>query len=398
MAFSGGAIPREVLLRVGEGTQQSVSDMEKPALDFIKLMVSRGILSVEAPEKQAPLTIPDRLEASLRDIYLNVTDLCNLNCSYCYDRYDRRVRRTVGKRRLSVPQWKDALAQTKQIGATRAIFTGGEPLLFPNLKELATCAKQLGFKIHLLTNGTLLGSADVSGLCELFDRIQVGLDPGPDGPPEPAAQGIIALFKAGKHGLSMDPVLTRQTIDYYPRYREWANELLPGVPIRPTIYVPNSASPADIAMLPSRHQVQSHILKAHSDDDVHPTALPGGDVPMPRYHCGAGVSTLCIAFDGSVYPCQSLQRDDYLAGNILEQRITDIWENSEVFSMLRGLTVAAIEGCSSCSLRLVCGGGCRASALNTQGDIRAQNRPLCDLLLRDLAIEQIAASATETVN
>lgn len=397
MVFSGGAIPREALSRVAEGAQQPVSDMEKPALDFIKLMVSRGVLSLEDPDKQAPLIIPDRLEASLRDIYLNVTDRCNLHCSYCYDRYDRQLRRRVGKRRLSVAQWKDALAQTKEIGATRAIFTGGEPLLFGNLKELAMCAKQLDFKTHLLTNGTLLGSPGFQELYELFDRIQIGLDPGPDGPSEPAAQAAAALFETGKRGLSLDPVLTRQTIDYYPRYWEWANELLPGVPIHPTIYVPNSSSSADLELVPSRNQLRKHILKASSDTDVHPTALSEGAVPKPRLHCGAGVSTLCIALDGSVYPCQSLQRDDYLAGNILRQSISDIWDNSQVFSMLRELTLAAVEGCSSCSLRLICGGGCRASALNTQGDIRARNTALCDLLLRDLAIEQVAASATQTV-
>jgi len=396
-AFSGGSSPRDALAGAAEYAQRCVSDIEKPGLDFIRLMVSRGVLSVDEPDKQAALTIPDRLQPSLRDVYLNLTDRCNMHCSYCYDRYDRQLRRSVGKRRLSVAQWKDALAETKELGATRAIFTGGEPLLFGNLKEVATCAKQLGFKTHLLTNGTFLAASWFQELYELFDRVQIGLDPGPNGASEPAAQAAIALFEAGKRGLSLDPVLTRQTIDYYPRYRAWANERLPGVPIHPTVYVPNSSSPADLELLPSRTQLRKHLLKASSDIHAHPTALSEHTVPKPRLHCGAGVSTVCIAFDGSVYPCQSLQRDDYLAGNILVHPISEIWEKGEVFSMLRGLTVAGIKGCSSCPLRLVCGGGCRASALNTQGDIRALNTTLCDLLLKDLAIEQLAASATELV-
>lgn len=83
-----------------------------------------------------------------------VTTWCNLNCAYCED---------FGGRRNGANQPPLALEDSLRIlkvirGATDQVtLTGGEPLLHPQVDELvARARRELGLRLTLLTNGSLL--------------------------------------------------------------------------------------------------------------------------------------------------------------------------------------------------------------------------------------------------
>ena len=82
-------------------------------------------------------------------IYLEITNCCNLACSFC-----RGTSRTPAF--LTVPQFT-ALAERLR-GYTRFLYfhVMGEPLLHPDLPELLRIAGALDFRVVLTTNGTLL--------------------------------------------------------------------------------------------------------------------------------------------------------------------------------------------------------------------------------------------------
>ena len=82
-------------------------------------------------------------------VYIEITNRCNLSCDFCHG--TRRPLRTM------TPSEFRILAQ-KLRGETSYLYLHvlGEPLLHPQLPELLAIAGELGFRVCLVTNGTLL--------------------------------------------------------------------------------------------------------------------------------------------------------------------------------------------------------------------------------------------------
>ena len=82
-------------------------------------------------------------------VYLEITNQCNLRCSFCPG--TRRPPRT-----MSPAEFR--LLAEKLRPATRYLYLHlmGEPLLHPELPELLAIAGELNFLVNITTNGTLL--------------------------------------------------------------------------------------------------------------------------------------------------------------------------------------------------------------------------------------------------
>ncbi|MGL4986308.1 MAG: anaerobic ribonucleoside-triphosphate reductase activating protein [Treponemataceae bacterium] len=78
---------------------------------------------------------------------------CNLRCPYCYN-IDLVVGTTSDYDSIITACFEEFLEKRKNV-ITGIVFSGGEPLLYPDLKELIIFARKLGYKIKLDTNGTL---------------------------------------------------------------------------------------------------------------------------------------------------------------------------------------------------------------------------------------------------
>ena len=128
--------------------------MFSPALNLLKLTLNRRDL---APRMA---------------IYY-VTTHCNLNCAYCEDFGARRNAAVFEP--LSLADAKRLLGVIRQ-ATDSLIFTGGEPLLYPDLELLAAFARsELRFhSLTLLTNGTLL--SEHTGILKYVHRLVISLD------------------------------------------------------------------------------------------------------------------------------------------------------------------------------------------------------------------------------
>ena len=86
-------------------------------------------------------------------VYVEITNVCNLNCSFC-----PQTRRMPGC--LSVENFRRIL--TRLCGWTEYLYFHlmGEPLLHPELGRLLQIAGEMGFRVILTTNTTLLSRAE----------------------------------------------------------------------------------------------------------------------------------------------------------------------------------------------------------------------------------------------
>ena len=85
----------------------------------------------------------------LKKAYLEITDVCNLNCSFC-----RGTTRERGF--ISVADFRTAARKLRSCTEYLYLHLMGEPLLHPRLEELLSVCADLRFKAVVTTNGVLL--------------------------------------------------------------------------------------------------------------------------------------------------------------------------------------------------------------------------------------------------
>src|SRR5208337_4110207 len=82
----------------------------------------------------------------------NLTRTCNLKCVHCYTASE--ALKYPGE--LSTQQCKDVLDDLAAFKVPAVLFSGGEPLVRPDLFELAAYARALNLHVVASTNGTLI--------------------------------------------------------------------------------------------------------------------------------------------------------------------------------------------------------------------------------------------------
>ena len=104
-----------------------------------------------------------------REVCLFLTLRCNQKCKYCH--------RFLGIEDLDLEHNKEVINKIAQDGITNMTFTGGEPLLYPNIIELLKLAEEKGIKSKLITNGHILATKpEMRKIYNHLDSITLSID------------------------------------------------------------------------------------------------------------------------------------------------------------------------------------------------------------------------------
>jgi len=105
----------------------------------------------------------------IRSMCWAVTNKCNENCKFCF-------RKLCNDN--SLEQNKKIADNILQIGIDKITFSGGEPLLYESLFELAKYIKEKSpnTKLSITTNGILLNDDNLKLIYEMFDNISLSID------------------------------------------------------------------------------------------------------------------------------------------------------------------------------------------------------------------------------
>lgn len=136
-------------------------------------------------EYQNPETQDLESSFGVRSLVLNVTQICNLHCTYCAAGGDGTYGDPV--QRISIentlPQIRFFMEQIPAGGRFHIAFLGGEPLLYPDaLRAIGLYTRDLGkergitttFKVT--TNGTRINEASLRALTDLRSNVIVSID------------------------------------------------------------------------------------------------------------------------------------------------------------------------------------------------------------------------------
>ncbi|QDR80179.1 putative heme d1 biosynthesis radical SAM protein NirJ2 [Sporomusa termitida] len=318
----------------------------------------------------------------------NTTQQCNINCVHCY--------RDAGAKRadeLSTAEGKKLLGEIAQAGFKIMIFSGGEPMLRPDIYELISYAASVGLRPVLGTNGIML-TGDVPGRLKAAGLMCAGIsvdsrDPerhdifrGLQGAWQQTMAGINSCREAGL------PFQIHTTVSNWNEHEvteitDFAVEL--GAVAHHIFFLVPAGRGKDIEDTTLKTAQYEALLtrildkQANTPIELKPTCAPQfmriakeRGVPM-RYSkgCLAGTTYCVILPNGDVQPCPYLPLK---VGNVRATTFDAIWQDSQVFKKLRHEPLKG--GCGSCGFDSLCG-GCRARAYYySEGDYLAEE-PWC---------------------
>jgi heme d1 biosynthesis radical SAM protein NirJ len=103
----------------------------------------------------------------------NLIRRCNLACQHCYS-----ISADIDfPGELSTPEIFSTMDDLKAFGVPVLIFSGGEPLLHPDIFRISRRAKAMGFYVGLSTNGTLIDESLLPKVAAIgYDYVGISLD------------------------------------------------------------------------------------------------------------------------------------------------------------------------------------------------------------------------------
>ncbi len=294
---------------------------------------------------------------------------------------------------LRTEEWERVLSEGAALGVVQVHFSGGEPLLLPDLPRIVRRARDLGLYSNLSTGGTLLTEKMAKTLREAgLDSLQVSVqdsdaensDRMAGGAPSFEKKMNAARFaREAGFALTINVVLHRQNLDRIEAIIAMAEKLgAERLELANTQYN-GWALKNRSTLLPSRAQVE----RASSVAGLARERLKGKMeilYVIPDYFeqfpkaCmqGWGRVFMTVTADGSVLPCQTAREIRGLTfENVRTRSLEEIWFRSETFCKFRG-TDWLPEPCRSCERKEMDFGGCRCQAFLVTGDATVTD-PVC---------------------
>jgi len=328
-----------------------------------------------------------------------MTTACNLNCVHCHTAGGE-----PGADELTTEQAKLLLDDLSRVGNFRMMaFTGGEPLMRPDLFELLAYSGELGFTNTIATNATLIddkvarrlrdhgvviAAVSLDGFtAETHDRVR-----GMTGSFDAAVEGMRALTGAGIL-LHINITAMEYNMNQLNRLMTLVDDLDTGilliyqlVPVGRGRSIEKAALGKDanewLANFMAQAQGQTNaIMEPVAGPQYWPFLLNRARISSGMalymaekvFHgCSAGRGFVYIKPDGAVWPCPFIEVS---CGNVRENPFMDIWTGSKILNELRRREWLLKGQCGECQYRRMCG-GCRGRAWASTGDYLAED-PCC---------------------
>jgi len=330
-----------------------------------------------------------------------VTRTCNLACIHCraaaLDRPYENELKTEESFRL--------LDEIETFASPIIILTGGEPLLRPDIFEIAAYGNQKGFRMTMAVNGTLLSLETVRKMQEAgIQRISISMD-GATAESHDAFRQVAGAFDGAIRGVQcardagldfqINTTITRQNLHELSAIQELAVSLgalahhifllvpmgrgknlaeqgIDAEQYEQTLhwfYEQRDQVPLQLKATCAPHYYR--ILRQRAGSEKRTVDFKNFGLDAMTRGCLGGVGFAFISHTGQVQPCGYLELN---CGNVREQSFREIWNDSPVFKDLRNF--GKYQGkCGRCEYVKVCG-GCRARAYENTGNYLAEE-PLC---------------------
>ena len=342
----------------------------------------------------------------------NVTRKCNLRCVHCYSHSEDR--NYAGE--LSYEEGITLIDDLAQFGSPVILFSGGEPLVRPDVLELIHHAVDRGLRAVLSTNGTLITKMIAKKLKEIgLSYVGISLDGLDDR--HDAFRGVQGTFlkvmKAIRNCMEMElkvglrfTITKRNFGDIQGIFDLVEEQRIPRICFYHLVYagrgteliqedLDNFQTRGVVDLILERtkrlHQIGIPVevltVDNHSDGPYTYLRLLKEDPDRAAQvlellqmnegnNSGRGIG--CVSWDGEVHADQFWRH--YSFGNVRRRPFSEIWTDSsdEFLTKLKEKKKHVKGRCAKCRWLDICGGNFRVRAEAVSGDVWAPD-PACYL-------------------
>jgi len=360
--------------------ESGISDLSVEELEFIDDLIAAGIVFHDnEPENPEQNGIGGRtgIESSVWSeltcfaskkiipvsAIIELTYRCPLDCIHCY--VDRSE--VLQKEELQFAEYAGFIDEFRSAGGLYLVLTGGDPLLHKDFEKIFNYARKKRIAVSIMSSG-------VQNDLQLFDRLaKLGIMSfqssihghksevhdkftGAAGSFETTLNTLRYMKKLGVY-VQAAVMINRNNIEFF-------DDIVNFLENEKFNYVFN------YEMFPKRNGDKTPLKLNISEEETILCLSKTGDPGQPRlfgkmpedFPCNAARSLVSLNPEGTVFPCLELRIP---AGNIKKSSFSDIWNNSDVFKMIRQIKFKDLIECPSCELKNFCN-RCAGSAFREQ--------------------------------
>jgi radical SAM protein with 4Fe4S-binding SPASM domain len=336
-------------------------------------------------------------------LYLEVTRKCNFKCAYCSSGSNNKALWEQTKTIDEIEKY--ILLPAKQIGTNFIDFSGGEPFLYPSFLHLLNTANQMGFKIGISTNGSLLNSKLIEKLKKILGNnllISLGINSFDNKNAETRCKETDYFLKKLElltyYGVNVNISITMGRFNFETFAESCKNIRKLSLPFNRIPYAPRNSKESSLmfdkqllkqyfhaALMESYHGFVSFIpffLNPEDYKQITRTNINTAVPVNPSIGCWVG-SFYAINPSGEVAPCPLLS-DNISVGNVYKTPLKEILYESDLMKKI--IDRSNLKGkCKTCKYNWTCG-GCRVMAYYNSGDVFDED-PTC--FIDELSTEEL---------
>lgn len=261
--------------------------------------------------------------------YLEITNQCNLNCSFC-----PKTKRTLSFMPLS--QIKNAVVQIHRYTDYLYLHVMGEPLLHPELAKILKICEEEKLHVSITTNGTLLSSQKEILLSANIYKVQISLHSFEANRITRKLEEylkevwdfaavfrgicVLRLWNLDQADIKGENTLNHQILSYFhslsasgQTLEEWENSLKSGKDIKLS----------DRIFLQSTHKFEWPDLQSADQNTV---------------FCYGLRDQFAVLVDGTVVPCCLDHEGDIPLGNLFREDLGDILSSPRAERLYQGFS------------------------------------------------------------
>lgn len=320
-------------------------------------------------------------ENALYAVQFELTFRCNERCKYCYCVTDKPERDE-----LTTEEIKRVLDELYELGVFEITFTGGDLFVRNDTFEILEYAYKKTFLINIFTNGLALTDADFIRLkmihpksihFSIYNYIPEKHDA------FTSVRGsfertVSAIKKCVALGIptNIKTCVTQTNADDMGGILNLAKTLGTTIQISMSVTAKNDGdlSPTQYRLKTTEDyarimRIVNKNMVIHCSGEYQEIREDNGRI------CGAGSNSLNINPYGDVFPCNALLLS---CGNVKQNSVREIWENSSVLRKIRQFTIDKVKGCETCDMLGFCN-FCPGNALTETGDPLKKYSEACTL-------------------
>ena len=349
----------------------------------------------------------------------NVTKACNLRCIHCYAKADP----SPAPDELTTEEGFRLLEDLAQFGCPVVLFSGGEPLVRPDILDFIKKATSLGMRAVLSTNGVLIDENLAKELKKLgLSYVGISLDGGREvhdrfrGVKGAFDKVISAIEACKKESLKVGLRFTINKLNAQeiPKIFDLVEEMeIPRICFYHLVYAGRGTKlvEMDLSHEETRYWVDYIIdrtkeihdkgLKVevltvdnHADGpylylrmkrEGNPRAEEVYELLKMNGGNNSGVGIGCVSWNGDVHADQFWRH--YSFGNVRERPFSEIWMDTSdpLMAKLKEKKKHVKGRCAKCRFLEVCAGNFRVRAEAVTGDVWAPD-PACYLTDEEIGI------------